>query len=155
MLEVGRITRPHGLSGEVVVQLVTTELARLEPGSVLTTETSSLVVKSARPHQQRWVIRFEGVDSRERADELRGVALFAEPRDGDDPDDLWVHELIGAEVVDADGVCRGRVDAVQDNPASDLLVLDTGTLVPLTFVVGWEVRGERLRVEPPPGLFDL
>jgi 16S rRNA processing protein RimM len=44
---------------------------------------------------------------------------------------------------------------VQENPASDLLVLDSGALVPLTFVSGWEQRGVRLRIEAPEGLFDL
>jgi 16S rRNA processing protein RimM len=65
-----------------------------------------------------------------------------------------VHELVGAEVVDVDGVGHGRIEAVQDNPASDLLVLESGALVPLTFVVGWDERGVRLRIDPPPGLFD-
>ncbi len=66
-----------------------------------------------------------------------------------------MHELIGASVVDADGVDRGRIEAVLENPASDVLVLESGALVPLTFAVGWDVRGERLRVDTPEGLFDL
>jgi len=157
VLEVGRITRAHGLVGDVVVQLVTTELIRVAPGSVLATDDRSLVVRSARPHRQHWVIHFDDVDSRERADELRGATLYAEPitDEPDDAPDLWVHELIGAEVIDADGISRGRVQAVQDNPASDLLVLDSGALVPLTFVVGWEIRGQRLHIDSPAGLFDL
>ncbi len=75
--------------------------------------------------------------------------------DADDEDTLWVHELIGARVVDAEGVDRGRIEAVQENPASDVLVLDSGALVPLTFAVGWDVRGEQLRIDVPAGLFDL
>jgi 16S rRNA processing protein RimM len=156
VLEVGRITRPHGLRGDVVVQLITTELARLEPGSVLHTADGELVVESARAHQKNWVVKFRDIDGREAADELRGELLLAEPVDGDGGDEsLWVHELIGAEVVDADGISRGHVEAVQDNPASDILVLDSGALVPLTFVIGWDERGSRLRVDPPPGLFEL
>ena len=156
MLEVGRITRPHGLRGDVVVQLVTTELTRLDRGSVLHIADRALVVESARPHQQNWVVKFRDVDGRDAADELRGERLLAEPVEGGDADEsLWVHELIGAEVVDAEGVARGRVEAVQQNPASDILVLDSGALVPLTFVLGWEERGSRLRVDPPPGLFEL
>lgn len=158
MLEIGHITRGHGLRGEVVVHLLTTELSRLHPGTVLFAGERELVVETSRPHQRNWVVRFEGVGSRDAADELRGVKLFAGPLeepDGPGDDELWVHELIGAEVVDLDGLVYGRVDSVQDNPASDLLVLESGALVPLTFVEGWEVRGERLRIDPPPGLFDV
>jgi 16S rRNA processing protein RimM len=153
MLEVGSITRPHGLNCDVVVKLVTTEVARVEPGSLLHTDAGDLVVRTSRPHQKTWVVGFEGVTTREAADELRGLTLSAEPVVDDDA--LWVHELIGARVVDNEGVDRGLVEAVQENPASDVLVLDSGALVPLTFVVGWDVRGEQLRIDVPAGLFDL
>ena len=71
---------------------------------------------------------------------------------------LWVHELIGARVVDVSGAARGRVVAVVANPASDLLELDGGQLVPLRFVVGGVDRdgdGAVVRIDPPEGLFDL
>ena len=64
-----------------------------------------------------------------------------------------MHELIGAVVVDQDGVERGRVEAVQANPASDLLVLEGGALVPVRFVTGVD-PGVRVDVEVPLGLFD-
>ncbi len=47
---------------------------------------------------------------------------------------MWVHELVGAEVVLPDGTAVGAVEAVQDNPAHELLVLDSGALVPVVFV---------------------
>jgi 16S rRNA processing protein RimM len=105
---------------------------------------------ASRPHQHRYIVTFDGVD-RDRAEALRGVVLLAEAIE--DPDALWVHDLIGAEVVDVDGVVRGTVESVEANPASDLLVLDSGALVPLRFVVG---RGERqLTIDPPAGLFEV
>jgi 16S rRNA processing protein RimM len=155
VLEIGHIARSHGLHGEVVVKLTTTETSRLDPGSTVFAGDRPLVVRTARLHQQRWVVAFDGVSSREQADELRATPLFAEPLDDDDSDALWVHDLIGAHVVDQGGVDRGRIDAVERNPASDVLVLDSGALVPLTFAIGWEQRGERLRVDVPDGLFDL
>lgn len=127
----------------------------MRPGSRLVAGDRTLVVAASRPHRDRWIVAFEGVETRTEAEALVGAVLRAEPPAiDDDPDALWVHELIGAEVVDAAGVARGRVAAVVANPASDLLELEDGALVPLTFVVGWIERPRTLRIDPPPGLFD-
>jgi 16S rRNA processing protein RimM len=150
-LEVGRITRSHGLRGEVVVALTTNRVERVEPGSVLHAGDRPLVVVASKPQQDKWLVVFDGLSSREDADELRGITLTAEPLD--DPDELWVHELIGSAVVEADGTDRGVVESVLANPASDVLVLDSGALVPLTFVV--DRTPGRIVVDVPPGLFDL
>ena len=153
MLLVGRVTKAHGLRGEVVVLLLSTEPeVRLAPGSVLTTADGALTVESARPHQDRWIVRFEGVGSREAADALRGTELLGDPID--DPDALWVHDLVGSEVVELDGTARGSVVAVLANPADDLLELDGGALVPLGFMVERDAEG-RIVVDVPDGLFDL
>ena len=154
LLEVGRIDKAQGLKGEVVVTLTTTETSRIEPGSGLYAGDRLLVVAESRPHQHRWVVHFEGVDRREEAEVLARAVLRGEAPDSTDPDDLWVHELIGLGVVEPDGTARGAVEAVQDNPASDLLVLDSGALVPMRFVVGRDDAG-RLVVDVPAGLFEL
>lgn len=154
LLEVGRIDKAQGLRGEVVVTLTTTETTRIDPGSELLAADRLVVVAASRPHQHRWVVRFEGVETREQAEMLARAVLRAEAPAETDPDELWVHELIGAAVVEPDGTDRGVVEAVQDNPASDLLVLDTGALVPLRFLVGRDDEG-RLVVDVPAGLFDL
>ena len=154
LLEVGRIDKPHGVRGDVVVTLTTTERSRVDPGAELQAGARTLVVVTSRPHQHRFVVGFAGVSSREAAEALAGAVLHAEALEDTDPDDLWVHELVGSTVVEADGTQRGRIDAVQENPASDLLVLDSGALVPLRFVVGRDDDG-RIVVEVPVGLFDL
>ena len=158
LLEIGHIGRPHGLQGEVVVELVTTVAERLAPGSILECRGSELLVERARavpgkagPQGGRWVVLFAGFSSRESVESLVGAVLRAEPLEA--ADGLWVHELIGAEVVDTAGESHGTVGSVQANPASDLLVLDDGALVPLRFVVS--VEAGRLVVDAPPGLFDL
>ena len=152
MLEVGRVVKPHGLRGEVVVDLVTDRGERLDPGSVLQTERGPLTVERSRPHGGRHVVTFDGVADRDGAEALRGLVLRAERLD--DPDALWVHELIGAEAVLPDGTPVGRVEAVEATRADDLLVLDGGALVPVAFVVGWDER-RRLVIDPPDGLLDL
>jgi 16S rRNA processing protein RimM len=97
-------------------------------------------------------VAFDGIGSREAADTMRGLVLSAAPLDDDDV--LWIHELIGARVRSADGVDRGVVESVQDNPAADLLVLDSGALVPVVFVVGTP-RDGWIDVDTPDGLFEL
>ena len=120
MLIVGRITRAHGLRGEVVVDLLGEE-SRLAPASTLHTNGGVLTVVSARPHQNRWVVAFEGVSTREAADALRGTELRAEPIDVAGA--LWLHDLLGATAVDPGGEVLGTIAAVVPNPAADLLEL--------------------------------
>lgn len=144
------MVKPHGLRGEVVVELFTNRSERMDPGTVLSAPGRSLTIERSSPHLGRWIVTFEGVLSREDADALRGTVLSAEPLD--DPDELWVHELIGAEVVGTDDRSYGAVTAVEANPASDLLVLEGGGLVPLRFVVS---SGDgRIVIDPPVGLLD-
>ena len=150
LLEVGRVDRPHGVKGEVVVSLVTNRTERLEPGAELHAPGGTLRVRRARPFGKRWVVAFEGCADRDAAERLREAVLRAAPLE--DATELWVHELIGAEVVCTGGLVRGEVTAVQANPASDLLVLDSGALVPLTFVVSAE--RSRVVVDAPLGLFE-
>jgi 16S rRNA processing protein RimM len=152
LLEVGRIAKPHGVRGEVVVVLTTDRAERVAPGTILQTARGPLTVLASRPERERFLVTFDGLHDREGADEWRNTVLLAEPLD--DPDTLWVHELIGCRVRSQDGVDRGVVESVQANPASDLLVLDTGALVPLNFVVR-EPTDHVIEVDVPDGLFDL
>ena len=122
---------------------------RLNVGAELCAGLGVLTVAGARPFQQRWIVQFTEVQDRDAAESLRGQALLAQPIV--DPDELWVHELIGMMVCETDGTERGRVEAVQANPASDLLVLESGALVPLAFLVGQ--TDDRLMVDVPDGLF--
>ena len=152
LLQVGRITKAHGLRGEVVVVLTSDRDERVAAGSVLDTDRGPLTVVASRPHQDRWIVSFRGVGRREDAELLRGTELRAEPLE--DPDVLWVHEVVGCTVRTVDGVDRGVVEAVMDNPAADLLVLDTGALVPVVFVESGPDDGV-IVVDTPDGLFEL
>ena len=150
-LEVGRIVKPHGLRGQVVVDLWSDRVERLDPGSELETPRGTLTVVAAAPHQDRFIVSFAGVSTREDADRWRGVVLSAPPLE--DEGVIWIDQLFGAEVVDAAGVIRGTVVEVEANPASDLLILDSGALVPLTFVTHVEAN-RRVVVDAPEGLFE-
>jgi len=148
LLEVGRVARAHGIRGEVVVELWG-EPDRVAPGSVLVTERGTVQVETSRRHRGRHLVRFAGVTDRSGAEALQGLVLRAEPLVR--PGTLWAHELIGAAVVTTDGRRLGVVEALEENPASDLLVLSGGALVPLRFVVRFE-PGASVVVEVPAGL---
>jgi 16S rRNA processing protein RimM len=153
LLEVGAIVKPHGLRGDVIVRLSTNRDERIAPGVVLTAaDGREFEVLASSVHGGRFIVTFEGVDGIEAAEALRSTTLFAAPLD--DPDALWIHDLIGSRVEDVDGDLVGTVDGVQANPASDLLVLGDGTLIPLRFVVRSE-PGFRVVVDLPEGLLDL
>jgi 16S rRNA processing protein RimM len=158
LLEIGQIMKAHGLKGEVVVQLVTNRTDRLDAGSRLSTKLAGarrvpdvLEVVAARPFQNRYLVLFAGCATRDDADGLRGVTLLAEAETAAG-DELYVHELIGKRLLDQHGNDRGEVRSVEANPASDLLVVDSGALVPLRFVS--RVEGATIHVEVPDGLFE-
>jgi 16S rRNA processing protein RimM len=168
-LEIGRIVKAHGIRGEVVVEAVSNRPERFSPGAVLYAGAGpggrALPVRRATPQggpdaagrmaRPRWIVAFEGVEDRNEAERLRGTVLTGEPLargDAGDGGDLWVHELVGSELFDPSGRVLGRVAAVEANPASDLLVLEDGGLVPMVFVV--EAAAGRVVVDPPAGLLD-
>ena len=151
-LEIGHIRRAHGLRGEVFVQLLSDHPARVEPGARVRTVDRELTVETARVASNgRRVVKFAEIPDRTAAERFANVALYAPPID--DPDALWVHELIGSDVVEVDGTERGRCVAVIANPASDILELESGALVPTVFVVS--NRDGIITVDVPDGLFDL
>jgi 16S rRNA processing protein RimM len=96
-------------------------------------------------------VRFDRITTREEADSWRG-ALLSAPRI-EDPSVIWIDDLFGAELVDQTGQRRGTVVEIEANPASDLMVLDSGALVPLTFVVSVRAN-ERIEIVAPEGLFE-
>ena len=151
LLEVGVIRRPHGVKGDTYVDLVTDREDRLAVGSRLWARGSWRTVSYSKRLPLKWLAHFEGFDDRNAIETLTNAALYAEPVA--DPDALWVHELLGSLVVEAGGTERGRSVGVLANPAHDLLELDSGALVPITFVVS--CTDGVTTIDPPDGLFDL
>ena len=130
---------------------MTNRSERVAPGAHLLIADRWWEVAASRAKNHRWLVKLVGIEDRDGAEALRGQLVLGEALD--DADVLWVHDLIGCSVIDGSGTERGVVEAVQANPAADLLVLDTGPLVPLTFVV--EAVDGRIVVDGPDGLFDL
>jgi 16S rRNA processing protein RimM len=174
LLVVGQIVRPHGVRGEVGVDVRTDDpAARFAPGSVLVTDPgpraapdvpAKLTVESVRPHQGRLLVVFDGVYDRDLAERLRGVLLCVDSDDvpdTGDPDEFHDHQLVGLTAVGTDGEVLGEVTRVDHAPASDLLVLrrpDGRTaLVPFVkaIVPTVDLAAGRVVLTPPDGLFDL
>jgi len=139
------------VKGDIAVHLITDRTERLAVGSRLFMIDRWFTVEHARPTGDKWLVHFEGIADRNAAELLVGHSLYAEPLEPS-PDDLYVHQLVGAEVVGRDGTARGRCVAVVANPAHDLLELESGHLVPVVFVV--EATEGRIVVDTPEGLFD-
>ncbi len=151
LLEIGLITKPHGLNGEVTVRAITNQPDRFAPTNSFESPRGKLTVTTSRRHGDKWLVRFTQVADRSAAESLAGCMLWAEPIANSN--ELWVHELIGCIVIDQRGTEHGKVLAVQKNPASDLLELADGHLVPLTFVVT-HTPGQ-ITVDVPDGLFEI
>jgi len=131
---VGRVVKPHGVRGELLVD-VSTDSAdlRFAPGAVLfvTSRDGSvsrtLTVTAARPHSGKFLVTFDGVTGRDAADELRNAVLsgdIAELPDTGDPDEFYDHQL-------------------------EALVPFVREIVPEV-----DLPGRRVLVDPPPGLFE-
>lgn len=157
-LEVGRVVKPHGLTGEVVVKFTSNRPERTSVGATFEIEPaegsgsapSSLEIVAIRPFNRAHLVRFASVEGREAAEALRGAVLTAEGIE--DPEALFVHDLIGAEVFDTSGNKKGTVTGVEANPASDLLVVDERAYLPMRFVV--EAVAGRVVVDAPEGIFE-
>jgi 16S rRNA processing protein RimM len=129
-LVVGRVARPHGVRGEVSVEVRTDDPdLRFAVGRAMATDPAAagpLTVESVRWHSGRLLIRFDGIADRNQAEELRGVWLTldsAEVGSTGDPDEFHDHELIGLAVVTTSGEPVGRVTDVR-HFGQDLLVIE-------------------------------
>ena len=163
---VARIGRPHGVRGEVTVELRTdSPELRFFPGSVLRTDPAAagpLTVATARFHQETLLVAFEGVTGREGVEALRGTLLLVDVADGAEPEeeDAWYpHQLRGLPAATPSGVPLGTVRDLLTGLAQDLLVVrgTDGEDVLVPFVAALvplvDVAGGRVVVDPPLGLF--
>ncbi|CAO5229150.1 ribosome maturation factor RimM [Frankia sp. AgKG'84/4] len=172
---VGRIGKPHGLRGEVTIEVRTdvpqrrfavgAELGRSGGGAPLT-------VAGARWHSGRLLLRFVGAADRESAEALRDVLLTIDEAEAGPPLDegegedgeadlWWDRDLVGLEVVTTTGDSLGRITDVIHAPAGDLLAVGRPGggehLVPFVrdIVPTVDPAAGRVIVDPPTGLLDL
>lgn len=161
---VARIGKPHGIRGEMTVQLHTDQPdVRFQPGTVYATdpaERGPVTVTGSRVHNGITLIRVEGIKDRNDAETLRNTKLVTSDLAADDDEDAWhVSELRGCEVVDDEGETLGEVTDLEIGAAQDLLVVRSvqGPIVRLPFVFELvpevDVDAKRIIATPPGGLF--
>ncbi|WP_019818356.1 ribosome maturation factor RimM [Saccharomonospora saliphila] len=165
---VGRVVKPHGIRGELAVDVRTdSPEARFAEDAVLTGRTRdgttrTLTVAAVRPHGGRLLVRFAEAGDRTAAEGLRGMTLLAEADalpPTDDPDEFYDHELEGLRAELADGTAVGTVREVVHVPAGELLAVDVSgreVLVPFVaaIVPRVDVDAGRIVLDPPEGLLD-
>jgi 16S rRNA processing protein RimM len=167
MALVGRIVRPHGLRGDVVVHPETDFIEqRFRPGASLWTRSAAgdeqLTIGTARVQGGRPVVGFEGISSVEQAESLVGRELRV-PEETLQPlaeGMYYLHQLEGCRVTTRSGDEVGTVRKVEGGIGGSHLVIDGKRgeiLVPLAseICVEIDVAAKRIVIEPPEGLLDL
>jgi 16S rRNA processing protein RimM len=165
-LVIGRIRRPHGIRGDLTVEVRTDDPdGRFAVGSTVATDPAGngpLTIKGRRWHSGTLLLAFDGVEDRTAAEELRGTWLVmdsAELGPTGDPDEFYDHDLVGLAAVTVGGEPVGVVTEVRHH-GQDLLVIEspakTELLVPFVAAIVPEVdvAAGRLVIDPPPGLLD-
>ncbi|GLK70775.1 ribosome maturation factor RimM [Ancylobacter dichloromethanicus] len=159
-----RIGAPHGVRGEVRLFVFADDPASLMDYAPLTDEAGARIFRigSMRPGKEHFVARLEGVDTREAAEALTNAGIYIardllpEP---DEEDDFYHADLIGLAAVTTDGAPFGKVVAVHDFGAGDILeIAQEGggkgggrtLMLPFTKAVvpGVDLKAGRLTVDP-------
>jgi 16S rRNA processing protein RimM len=161
---VGRIGRPHGIRGEVTVEVLTDEPdERFASGAAVFVGDDVRHVLRSHWHSGRLLLTFEGVDDRNAAELLRGSLITVDRPDDEQPDDgaFYDNTLIGCSVFLVTGESVGEVTDVVHLPAHELLTVRTpqgsDAYIPFVSEIVPEVDVDRRRVviDPPPGLLDI
>ena len=161
---VGAIAGSYGVRGEVRLKSFCADPQDIATYGALVTEDGarSFEVRLTGPIKNGFAARLSGVVTKEAADALRGVRLYVDRDRLPEPeeDEYYHADLIGMDVSDTGGTTLGRVKAVLNHGAGDLLEitgpgLEAPVLLPFTkeAVPTVDVAGRRIVADPPDGVF--
>ncbi|HEY5572536.1 MAG TPA: ribosome maturation factor RimM [Anaerolineales bacterium] len=163
-LVVGKLRRPHGVNGEILMDVYTDFPERICPGAVLYAgpQRQSLEVSTTRWHQSAMLLALKGFTDREAAAELGNLLVYVRTaeRDALPEGEFYHHQLIGMRVVEEDGKFLGIVKEILETGANDILVVKTPesreALLPLIEEVVLDISLGRheIQVHLLPGLID-
>lgn len=158
---VGRITRAHGVQGELAVLVISEVPGRFADGETVWLEDGrTLTVESSRPHKDRLLVRFREVQSREQAEALqRALLVVPESLSPELPEgSWWDHRIVGCALETDTGRALGTVRDVIHTAANDVwsAVDDEGveTLIPVLedVILDVDMDAKRIVVREIPGL---
>ncbi len=122
---VGFVRAPRGLRGELSVEPLTDFAERFQPGAAVWAAGVSYTVAGVRPHHNALLVQFEGIESREQAEPLRGLLL--EVPDVTltplEQDRYYRFQIVGMDVVDTEGAPLGRIEEVLETGANDVYIV--------------------------------
>lgn len=155
---VGRVLRPHGLVGEVIVDPADPWTVHFEPGTRLWMAGSWREVIRCRVQGDRWIVRLGGVADRDEAGTIRGEEISVEatglPELGSGR--YYIHDLVGCRVENSMGTELGEITAVVPGPQDWLEIAQDGerSLVPMVGALLKEVdvEAQLVVIDPPTGL---
>lgn len=158
---VGRITRAHGLNGDVAVFVISEVEDRFADGATVWLEDGrALTIASSRRHGDRLIVRFRELRDRTEAEAIgKALLVIPESMSPDLPEgSWWDHQLVGSAVSTDGGRELGELRDVIHTSANDVwTVIDddgTETLIPVLneVLVGVDVDAKRIVVKEIPGL---
>jgi 16S rRNA processing protein RimM len=161
-LAVGKLRRPHGLHGEILMELLTDFPERLTDGMLLYVgaEYRPLRMLHTRRHRELLIVTFEGYETPEGVGELRNQFVFVPTADIPSlPEgEYYHHQMLGLQVVSESGVSLGKLEEILETGANDVYVIRrenaADILIPAIDPVILEIdlkKGE-MRVSLLPGL---
>jgi len=155
---VGRILTAHGLNGEIKVQPLSDFPTRFDVGSRLWLDGAPVRVERSRRQQNSVILKLERINTRTAAEALRGKELqVPEPTPIYEKGRYYLHDIIGLDVVEADGTLLGTLADVLATGANDVFVVrgERGELLlPVVedVITDVDLRGKRIVVNLVPGL---
>ncbi|MGB7292985.1 MAG: ribosome maturation factor RimM [Thermodesulfobacteriota bacterium] len=167
LLPLGKISKPHGLNGEVRVFLYSgnvdsiTRVDRLFISKKEDEKPVELKISNLRIQNKITIIKLEGVNTIEEASELRGLTVMVDKCDLPEPkeDEYYWFQLIGLNVVTIEGNFIGTVKDLVDREPQALLVVENDKkefLIPMvdTIIQGVKLEGSEVIITPIEGLLD-
>lgn len=161
--KIGKIGKPHGISGEVTLRFTDDVFDRVDADYLVLMVDGILVPFFMEEYRFRSdevaLIKFEDINTMERASELTGCEVFfpRELADSDDSEMTW-SQIVGYDIVDADSQkLIGRIGAVDETTINVLLELTDGTLIPAAdeFIRDIDHEERKLLMRLPEGLVNI
>lgn len=165
LVAIARIARPRGIRGELVAEVLTDFPERFDGlervTAVLGEDRRQLKIENAWFQNERIVLKFEGIDSIEAAEELRDAEICVPESDAVDLDEgeFFDWQLEGCEAVTVGGEPLGTVKELMRTGGTEILVVegDREYLIPFaeSICIEVDIENKRIVVDPPEGLLEF